>query len=139
MASRAELVTRVIRPALLNNQVVVCDRFLLASVVYQGHAGGLPIDTLWTMGHLATSGLSPDLTIVFDLPVDQALTRRGRAADRMEDRDRDYHERVRTGFLTEAGHHSETIRIIDASGDEAAVQAAVIDLVQPLLSKADAL
>ena len=64
MASRAELVAQVIRPALDRGDVVVSDRFLLATVVYQGHAGGLPPDDLWAVGRFATGGLLPDLTLV---------------------------------------------------------------------------
>src|SRR5262252_6644899 len=73
MASRAQLVDEVIRPALDRGEVVVSDRFLLANVVYQGHAveGGNPTD-LWTVGRIVTGGLEPDLTLVLDLPPDVA-------------------------------------------------------------------
>ena len=84
MASRAQLVAEVIGPALADGQVVVSDRFLLANVVYQGHAGGLDPAELWKMGELATGGVEPDLTVVLDLPVDVARQRRGRPADRLE-------------------------------------------------------
>src|SRR5262249_28539762 len=67
MASRAQLVAEVIRPALDAGRAVVCDRFLLANVVYQGHAGGLDVEQLWSVGRLATGGLEPDLTLVLDL------------------------------------------------------------------------
>lgn len=133
MASRAELVHQVIRPALTKGHVVVCDRFLLATVVYQGHAGGLDVPTLWTMGELATGGLAPALTVVFDLPVDVAIERRGRDADRMESRDRTYHERVRAGFLNEAKRQPDRVRVIDASTDVATIQSQLRALVEPLL------
>lgn len=114
MASRAELVARVLRPALEAGGAVVADRFLLANVAYQGYGGGLDVDELWRTGRLATGGLEPDLTIVLDLPLDAAFARRGRAADRMEDRAREYHVRVREGFLTEASRRPERIRVLDA-------------------------
>src|SRR5262245_37257936 len=81
MASRAELVAKVIRPALDAGRVVLSDRFVAANVVYQGHAHGLSPDDLWTIGRFSTGGLLPDLTVVLDLPVDQAAARRGRSAD----------------------------------------------------------
>src|SRR5437868_3427128 len=84
MASRAQLVAEVIRPALDSGRAVVCDRYLLANVVYQGHAGGLDVGRLWEVGRLSTGGLEPDLTLVLDLPPDAAASRRGRAPDRME-------------------------------------------------------
>src|SRR4051812_34045069 len=102
MASRAELVDNVIRPALAAGQVVISDRFLLASVVYQGYAGGLNPDDIRGVGRIATGGVEPELSIVLDLPVSAALVRRGRSPDRMEAKGVAFQERVREGFLTEA-------------------------------------
>jgi dTMP kinase len=134
MASRAELVERVIRPALRAGGVVISDRYLLANVVYQGHAGGLDVDTLWTVEQFATGALGPDLTLVLDLPVDVAVTRRGREADRKERPDRPYHERVRQGFLAEAAKRPDRIRVIDATPSVDEVRAAIRAAVQPLVS-----
>jgi len=100
MASRAQLVDEVIRPALERGDVVVSDRFTLANVVYQGHAGGMNPKDLWTVGRVATGGLEPDLTLVFDLELDAAFARRNREADRMEERDREFHARVQTRTWT---------------------------------------
>ena len=115
MASRAQLVAEVIRPALEAGHAVVCDRFTLANVVYQGHAGGLDPQQLWDVGRLATGGLQPDLTIVLDLPVEAAMQRRARPADRFESRDADYQSRVRAGFRAEAQLHPDRIRVVDAN------------------------
>lgn len=115
MASRAELVTKVIRPALDAGRVVISDRFVAANVVYQGHARGLSADELWAVGKFSTGGLTPDLTIILDLPVDAAVARRGRSADRMEGRGLDYLERVRRGFLSEAARQPSAFQIVDAS------------------------
>ena len=133
MASRAQLVDEVIRPALARGEVVVSDRFLLANVVYQGHAGGLRPEDVWAVGAVATGGLEPDLTLVFDLPPEAAVARRNRAADRMEDRGEDYFVRVRTGFLYEAGMRPGKHRIIDATPDVDAVQRVVRREVSRLL------
>ena len=122
MASRAQLVEEVIRPALDRGEVVVSDRYLLANVVYQGHAGGMDAAQLWSVGALATGGLEPDLTLVFDLPLEVAAARRGRDADRMESRDEDYHRAVKRGFLFEAGRRPDRHRLIDATPDADAVQ-----------------
>ena len=133
MASRAQLVEEVIRPALARGEVVVSDRFLLANVVYQGHAGGLRPEDLWTVGRLVTGGLEPDLTLVFDLPPEAAVARRNRAADRMEDRGQDFFARVRTGFKYEAGMRPGKHRLIDATPDTDAVQRVVRREVSRLL------
>ncbi len=102
MAARSQLVEEVIRPALAAGKTVVCDRFLLANVVYQGRAGGLDPDTLWQVGRVATDGLSPDLTIVLDMPSEAAAARLQRTLDRMEQQGDAFHARVRDGFLAEA-------------------------------------
>jgi dTMP kinase len=115
MASRAQLAAEVIFPALAAGQSVVSDRYLLANVVYQGHAGGLNPDRLWEIGRLAINGLLPDLTIVLDLPVELALSRLTGPADRMESRDAAFHARVREGFLAEARRHPDTIKVVDAN------------------------
>lgn len=133
MASRAQLVAEVIRPALARGDIVLSDRFLLANVVYQGHAGGLDIDLLWQAGRLSTGGLVPDHTFVLDLPLDAAEARRQRPADRMERRPRDYHERVRHGFLAEAKRQPTRITVLDASRPADDVQAELRQLVAPLL------
>lgn len=134
MASRAQLVDEVINPALERGEVVISDRFLLANVVYQGYAGGLVTDDLWTVGRFATGGVEPDLTLVFDMPPDIAVSRRNREADRMEDRGEDYYARVRTGFLGEAGVRPDRYRIIDAARDIDAVQREVRREVGRLLA-----
>jgi dTMP kinase len=115
MASRAQLTSEVILPALDSGQTVLCDRYLLANVVYQGHAGGLDPHRLWEIGLLATDGLLPDLTLILDLPLETAFARRRGRADRVESRDAAYHQRVREGFLEEARRHSDRMRIVDAA------------------------
>ena len=116
MASRAQLVDQVIRPALQAGQVVVSDRYLLANVVYQGYAGGLDVDALWQIGRTATDGLQPDLTLLLDMPLDKARARIDRSLDRMEQQGDEFRERLRAGFLTEAARHPDRITVIDASG-----------------------
>lgn len=133
MASRAELVDKVIRPALARGEVVLSDRFLLANVVYQGHAGGLdPID-LWTVGRFSTGWLEPDRTLVLDLPVEVARSRRKGPADRVESRDDWYFQRVRDGFLLEAQNWPDTVRVIDATGSVQDVHERLFAEVRELL------
>lgn len=142
MASRAQLVDEVIRPALDRGEVVVSDRYTLANVVYQGHAGGMSPGDLWAVGRVVTGGLEPDLTLVFDVPLEVSLARRDRDADRspgseaaqqtsvsrgdrIEERDLDFQQRVRTGFKYEVGMRPDRYRLIDATPDADAVQRAV--------------
>ena len=132
MASRAQLVDEVIRPALEAGKVVVSDRYLLANVVYQGYAGGLPVEALWEVGRAATGGLMPDLTLVLDVPAEVARARVGGARDRMEDR-ADL-ARVRAGFLEAIPTYPSPIKTIDASGDPDAVARRIQDEVAHALA-----
>jgi len=116
MAARAQLVEEVIRPALAQGKTVVSDRYLLANVVYQGHAGGLDIETLWKVGEVATDSLMPDLTIVLDMPFDMAARRLDRDLDRMESQGDAFHRRVRDGFVAEAKRWPNNVALIDAVG-----------------------
>ena len=99
MTARAQLVEEVIKPAIASDKVVVSDRFLLANVVYQGHAGGLDPDSIWQVGHVATSGMHPNITIVLDLDVQTAASRINRELDRIEAQGIEYMDQVRRGFL----------------------------------------
>jgi dTMP kinase len=133
MASRAQLTAEVIRPALEAGQAVVADRYLLANVVYQGHAGGLDPEQLWEIGRLATGGLEPDLTIVLDLPLELALARRSRAPDRMESKANEFHARVHDGFLAEARRRPERIRVVDANQSASSVHQNISRIIDSTL------
>jgi len=133
MASRAQLVEEVIRPALINGQSVVSDRFLLSNVAYQGHAGGVDVDAAWQVGAAATSGLSPHLTFVLDMDTERAAGRLNRELDRMESRGLAYLSRVREGFLAEAERQPNTIVVIDADREATEVQADIRSSAEQVL------
>ena len=100
MASRAQLVERVIKPRLAQGKVILCDRWLDATVAYQGYANGVDVRWIWALGAVATQGISPDLTLFLDLPVACGLRRakrRGRA-DRIERKALRFHEKVHQGY-----------------------------------------
>jgi dTMP kinase len=125
MAARAQLVEQIIRPALDAGKTVVSDRFLLANVVYQGHAGGLDVDELWRIGEVATAGIKPDLTFLLDIDPQAATSRIRRAADRMESQGEEFRLRLRDGFLKEAARRPDRIRRIDAGRSIEEVQAEI--------------
>ncbi|MCC6125623.1 MAG: dTMP kinase [Pirellulales bacterium] len=114
MAARAQMVEEIIRPALAAGKTVVCDRFLLANVAYQGYGGGLDVEALWEVGGIAVNGLRPDLTVVLDMPAKSAAGRIDRALDRMEKQGAEFHARVREGFLTEAARRKDIV-VVDAA------------------------
>jgi dTMP kinase len=113
-ASRAQLIEEVIRPSLRAGKTVVSDRFLLATIVYQGYAGGLEVDDVKQVGLVATDGILPDVTFVLDMPAERAAARIEREKDRMESQGTEYLERVRRGYLAEAERHPDRIIVLNA-------------------------
>jgi dTMP kinase len=124
MAARAQLVEEVIRPALAADRIVVADRYLLANVVYQGHAGGLEPEEVWQVGKVATQGLMPDCVFVLDMEPESASRRMERPLDRMECQGDEYRQRLRDGFLKEATR-CDRIHVIAAGRPIDAVRAEV--------------
>ena len=125
MAARAQLVAEVIQPSLARGEWVVSDRYLLANIVYQGHAGGLDPDTIRQVGTVATGGLEPDLVLLFDVDLETAARRLARPLDKLENRGDEYRGRLRAGYLAEAARRPDRIAVVDATGDLATVQANV--------------
>jgi dTMP kinase len=128
LADRAQHVDKVIRPALNNRQLVLCDRFADSTLAYQGHGRGFDLALLRSLNHIASDGIKPDLTLLLDLPPVMGLTRtkerrssmtqkvdRLERHDRFEEEDLPFHERVRNGFLELARAEPERVVIIDAS------------------------
>ena len=125
MAARAQLVSDVIRPALARGAWVLSDRYLLANIVYQGHAGGLAPDAIRQVGAVATAGLEPDLVLVLDVDLETAARRLARPLDKLENRGDAFRSRLRAGYLAEAARRPDRIVVVDAAGDPAAVQASL--------------
>ena len=134
--ARTQLVQQIVKPSLEAGKCVVLDRYILSTVVYQGHAGELDPDELWTLNRIATENVLPDLTYILDLPVDVAMPRLGKALDRVESRGSQYMQRVRDGYLKETKRRSaENVVVIDASRTPDEIQNDVRQAAQSLLEK----
>jgi dTMP kinase len=132
-ASRAQLVREVIRPALLRGAVILCDRFLDSTTVYQGVARALARDEVQAINDFAVGESLPDLTILLDL--DAAEGRRRAASregpkDRMEQEDEGFYESVRQGYLELARAHPGRIAVIAAVGGEGKVEASITTVLK---------
>lgn len=125
-AARAQHADAVIRPALEKGQVTLCDRFSDATIAYQAYGRGLPLEAVREICRFASRGLSPRLTLLFDLPVEKGLERAFRRIagreeasreDRFERENLDFHRRIREGYLTIAREEPDRVKIVDASRD----------------------
>ncbi len=137
-AARSDHVEEVIRPALQQGTIVLCDRFMDSSRVYQGVTGNLEPAFVETMERVAVNGVIPDCTIIFDLPASVGLERaRRRAAndspDRFEKEQLETHEKRREAFLDIAAADPERCRVVDANRPPTAIAAEVLSLVEALL------
>jgi dTMP kinase len=132
-ADRAEHVSTTIRPALERGSIVVTDRYVDSSLAYQGAGRQLPVEEIARLNKWATGGLTPDLTIVLDVPPTIGLSRRSPSADRLESEPAEFHQRVRRGFRSLADAEPGRYLVIDATlpPDEVAKQ--IQDRVRDML------
>lgn len=134
-AARAQHLQQVIRPALAKGSVVLCDRFTDATYAYQGGGRGLSIERIAQLEQFVQAELRPDLTLIFDLPVEVGLARaaaRGRL-DRFEQEGRGFFEAVRQAYLQRAAQAPQRYRVLDAGQSLAQVQADIDTLLPSLL------
>ena len=139
-ASRAQLVGRVIQPALAKGTWVVCDRFTDSTAAYQGYGRGFDLAAILELNRVAVQGSEPDLTFLLDVETQTGLGRmshRNRqtnvASDRFEREAVEFHERIRAGYLQLARRWPERIRIVNGMRDEASVEADVWKVVSDAL------
>jgi dTMP kinase len=158
LAARAIHVQNLIKPALAEGRIVICDRFTDSTIAYQGYGLGIDLELLRQMCAFAAGGLEPDLTLLLDLPPQVGIARRyagGRnraggqlsltwdedglrerekARSRIEERALSFHNRVREGFLAEARRHPQRFRVIDANRSPDEVAAELIRLVREAIA-----
>jgi len=132
-ASRVQLVAEVIRPALEEGKVVICDRFTYSTLVYQGYGRGLEVSFVETVNNIATQNLKPDLAILLDISPEQGLARKRSLRDRFELEDLSFHRRVREGYLKMVAAESERWLVIDASLPKGKIAEIIWDRVSRLL------
>lgn len=140
-ASRAQLVRKVIIPALEKGVHVICDRFADSTTVYQGYGRGFDIEQMISINNFAIAGAVPDLTLLLDVTIETGFDRIAsrqrelfQKSDRIESEAREFHEKVRAGYLELAKRYPERFRTLNASRDPLEVEADVWKLVQSILA-----
>lgn len=139
-AARSQHVAEIIRPALENGRAVICDRYVDATLAYQGHARGLALDKIRHLNQLAAGETLPDLTLLLDLPCELGLPRaRKRNRDqatadegRFEDESLTFHQKVREGYLALAAEQPRIV-VLDARGDISSVHHRIVSVVAAFL------
>jgi dTMP kinase len=136
LAARQQHVADVIRPALERGEIVISDRYMDATVAYQGYGRGVEVQTIRELNLLASGGVAPDLTFVLDLPVAAGIRRiAGRAHDSFERMGLEFHERVRQGYLELASAEKQRVVVLSAERKEAEVREAIRAIVAERLGE----
>ena len=133
LASRSQLVTNVIRPALEKGNIVICDRYDASTFAYQGYGRGMDLDFLKTVNSFVTDGLSPELIVLLDVPAEEGLARKKMKLDVFEREEFLFHQKVRKGYLKMAADDPEHWMVIDATLPEVKIRDIIWERVSQLL------
>jgi dTMP kinase len=133
LADRAQNIDVIVKPAINNGKIVLCDRHTDSSVAYQGYGRGLDITEIDMLNNLATGGIKPDLTLVFDVDIETSMKRVGDEKDRMESSGIEFFNRVRNGYLELAKKEPHRIKVIDSTRKIEQVHSDVTDIINKYL------
>jgi len=137
-ASRAQLVSEVIRPNLEKRKFVICDRYADSTTAYQGYGRGLGLEMVKAINNAATQGLKSDLIVLLDIPVEEGLARkRVKKQDRFEQEDIAFHQRVRDGYLKLAANDPQRWLVVDASQSKEQIARIIWQRVRQLIRQRD--
>ena len=129
LADRAQHVDCIIKPALEEGVIVLCDRHTDSTVAYQGYGRGLDLEQIHSLNKIATSGLKPDLTIVLDVDVETSQKRVGSEKDRMESAGIEFFQKVRQGFLEIAKQEPQRVKVVDSTQSIEEIHKQILELV----------
>ena len=135
LADRAQHVDCVIKPALNDGVIVLCDRHTDSTVAYQGYGRQLDIEQIKKLNEIAVNGLKPDLTIVFDIDIETSMQRVGKTKDRMESAGMDFFNRVRNGYLAIANEEPNRVKVINSADTIEEIHNQVVKLVEKAVNK----
>lgn len=135
LADRAQHVDCVIKPALKDGVIVLCDRHTDSTVAYQGYGRQLDIEQIKKLNGIAVNGLKPDLTIVFDIDIETSMQRVGKTKDRMESAGMDFFNRVRNGYLAIAKEEPNRVKVINSADAIERIHNQVVELVEKAVNK----
>jgi dTMP kinase len=133
-SARAQLVSEVIKPAIEQGNIVICDRFVESSIVYQGIGRKLGVEKIRSINNAATQGLRPNATFLLTIPFEEGLKRKSqqKTFDRLENSGDDFHKRVYDGYMSLAGS-ADYIKVVDANREVAEIHKDIIRVIEDLI------
>ena len=133
LADRAQNIDIIVNPAVNEGKIVLCDRHIDSSVAYQGYGRGLDIERIKFLNNIATNGIKPDLTFVFDIDTETSMNRVGQNKDRMESAGIEFQKKVRNAYLELAKQEPDRIKVIDASKSIEEINKCVLEIIKNFL------
>lgn len=129
LADRAQNIDIIVKPAIDEGKIVLCDRHTDSTVAYQGYGRGLDIEQINMLNRIATNNIKPDLTLVFDVDIETSMKRVGNQQDRMEKSGKEFFNKVRNGYLDLAKQEPDRIKVIDTAKSITEVQKDVTKII----------
>ncbi len=133
LADRAQHIDCIIKPALKEGVIILCDRHTDSTVAYQGYGRGLDIEEIKKLNNIAVNNVKPDLTFVFDVDIETSQSRVGKEKDRMESAGKEFFERVRQGFLEIAKQEPQRVKVINSANSIENIHKEVLELLKNVL------
>ena len=130
LADRAQHIDTIIKPAVERGEIVLCDRHTDSTVAYQGYGRGVDLDRINMLNDIATSGMKPDLTFVFDIDIETSMSRVGKEKDRMESAGVEFFKRVREGYLNIAKQEPNRVKLLNGSDKIEDIHAQILDIIE---------
>lgn len=115
LADRAQNIDKIVKPALEEGKIVLCDRHTDSTVAYQGYGRGLDIEQINYLNNIATGSIKPDLTLIYDVDIETSMSRVGQEKDRMENSGMEFFNRVRDGYLKIAKNEPQRVKVINST------------------------
>ena len=129
LADRAQHIDTIIKPAVERGEIVLCDRHTDSTVAYQGYGRGVDLDRINMLNDIATSGMKPDLTFIFDIDIETSMLRVGKEKDRMESAGVEFFKRVHEGYLNIAKQEPNRVKLLNGSDKIEDIHAQILDII----------
>lgn len=133
LADRAQHIDTIIKPAINNGTIVLCDRHTDSTVAYQGYGRELNLEQIYQLNKIATNGIVPDITFILDIDIETSLQRIGKGRDRMENAGREFFERVRNGYIEISKQEPERVKLLNGKSPIEEIQNTISNYVEKLI------